>query len=119
MHGSQQSARTNWQLWAGFTLAHLSNGTTRFFPEGISIDSIIKKLTKSEVSTANYLKNQALALKNMAYPSRPIDAELYLHDWGYEKPVELGEWEWSTDFGRWGRIVKFADGWHGYTFPKP
>ena len=52
-----------------------------------------------------------------SYPPKPEQATLYYHHYGYEIPVALGAWEWSVDFGRWGRIVTFADGWHGYTFP--
>jgi hypothetical protein len=51
------------------------------------------------------------------YPDKP-KSELYYHNYGYEKPVALGKWDWSTTFNRWGRIVTFSDGWHGFTYPK-
>ena len=52
-----------------------------------------------------------------AYPPKP-EAELYQHHYGYEKPVWLGDWSWSCDFNRWSRLVTFADGWHGYSYPQ-
>lgn len=53
------------------------------------------------------------------YPPKPEHTEEYLNDhYGYEKPTELGEWQWSITFGRWSRLVTFANGWRGYTYPK-
>ena len=53
------------------------------------------------------------------YPAIPKNAELYYHNLGYEKPIHLGEWGWSTTFARWGRTVTFADGHTFFTWPKP
>lgn len=36
----------------------------------------------------------------------------------YERPVAFHGWNWSTTFQRWGALVTFADGWHGFTYPK-
>ena len=46
------------------------------------------------------------------------EADLFYHNWGYEKPVVVYGWQWSTTFGRWSALVTFSDGWHGYTYPK-
>ena len=51
-------------------------------------------------------------------PPKPEAATEYQSGWSYEKPVALGDWEWSSTFGRWGRNVTFANGWSGYTWPK-
>lgn len=50
---------------------------------------------------------------------RVKDAELFQHNYGYEKPVEIHGFQWSTTFWRWSALVTFSDGWHGYTWPKP
>ena len=69
------------------------------------------------VDTGN-LKGSAFTERELpGYPPKP-EAELYQHGYGWEKPVDLGDWSWSNTFGRWSRLVTFADGWHGYTFPK-
>lgn len=54
-----------------------------------------------------------------SYPPKPEGVTEYYHNYGYEVPVALGAWSWSTAFNRWGRIVTFADGWTGHTYPKP
>lgn len=69
----------------------------------------------TKIATA---KRDAFAPTVQGYPEKPESATEYQAGWGYEKPVALGEWSWSTTFGRWGRIVKFACGWEGYTWPK-
>lgn len=46
-------------------------------------------------------------------------ATLFLHNLHYEAPVEVHKWEWSDTFGKWSALVTFADGWHGWTYPKP
>lgn len=39
-------------------------------------------------------------------------------DYGFETPVAIHGWQWSTTFGQWGALVTFANGWRGYTYPK-
>lgn len=41
----------------------------------------------------------------------------FQHNYGHELPVAVHGYQWSTTFGRWGALVTFADGWHGYTYP--
>lgn len=53
------------------------------------------------------------------YPAQPIGELKYLLNYGYEYPVEVRNWIWSTTFGTWGRIVKFANGLVLYTYPQP
>jgi hypothetical protein len=53
-----------------------------------------------------------------SYPEIPYHAELFQHNYGYEKPLKIHSWQWSTTFGKWGALVTFEDGWHGYTYPK-
>ena len=120
--GSQQNKRTNWMRWSGFRRADLSNGTTRWFPEGTLTEDILKYLRLGDkhrpgVSTAAFDKTSAEARKKYEYPPKP-ESEVYYHNYGYEKPIKLGGWSWSTTFGRWGRLVTFADGWYGFTYPK-
>lgn len=46
-------------------------------------------------------------------------AEYFQHNMaGYEKPVEIHGWQWSSTFGKWSALVTFANGWHGFTYPK-
>lgn len=119
MHGSQCSRRTGWQTWPGFTLAHLSDGTTRYYPEGNGIAAIVADLPIGGISVENFLRESVRGmLAQYSYPPRPECAKLYQSATGYAVPVELGAWSWSSTFGRWGRIVTFADGWHGYTYPR-
>jgi len=54
----------------------------------------------------------------LSYPPIPGDATLFQHNLGYEEPTSIEGWEWSTTFGRWSALVTFADGWHGFTYPK-
>lgn len=42
----------------------------------------------------------------------------FLHRNGYETPTTIRGYDWSSDFGRWGAYVTFADGWSGFTFPE-
>lgn len=42
----------------------------------------------------------------------------FQHNYGMEKPVSIHGWDWSITFGHWGALVTFADGWHGFTYPK-
>lgn len=117
-HGSQQNKRTGWQRWSGFTLAHLSDGSTRYFPENAGQDAIFADLKTAGVNTTTFRAESAAWEKAHSYPAKPEGAELYQHNYGYEKPVALDRWEWSSTFGRWSRLVTFADGWHGFTYPK-
>lgn len=53
------------------------------------------------------------------YPAIPTGATLFLNDrLGYEQPITIHRWEWSTTFGCWGALCTFANGWHGFTYPK-
>ena len=53
-----------------------------------------------------------------SYPEIP-DAEIFHNlNYGYEKPISIHGWQWSTTFGRWSALVTFSDGWHGFTYPK-
>jgi hypothetical protein len=36
---------------------------------------------------------------------------------GVEVPAIVHHWGWSTTFGRWGAVVTFKSGWHGFTWP--
>ena len=51
------------------------------------------------------------------FPPKPA-ATHYLHHYGYQIPMWLGDWQWSYDFNRWSRHVEFYDGWNGYTYPQ-
>lgn len=118
-HGSRQGKETGWALWPGFTMAHFTDGTTKYFREGTSQDRIIAALNSDGIDTQAFIASCEKARKANSYPDKPEAVEgKYQHGYGYEVPIELGEWSWSTTFGRWGRIAKFSDGWHGYTFPK-
>lgn len=50
-------------------------------------------------------------------PKTPL-SELYWSGKAYEYPISVENWEYSTIFGKWGRIVTFDSGWRGFTFPK-
>ena len=52
-----------------------------------------------------------------SYPPIP-KAEFFLNGYGYEKPAKVHGWEWSTTFNKWSALVTFANGWHGFTYPK-
>lgn len=52
-----------------------------------------------------------------SYPPIP-DAQEFLHRYSYEKPVAVHGWQWTTTFNRWSALVTFADGWHGFTYPR-
>ena len=70
---------------------------------------------------SNLLQREAYNARrdSMSYPPIP-DAKLFLHNgYAYERPVEIHGWEWSTTFGKWSALVTFADGWHGFSYPKP
>lgn len=55
----------------------------------------------------------------LSYPPIPGDAKLFQNQrYGYEEPTSIEGWQWSTTFGRWSALVTFADGWHGFTYPK-
>src|SRR3990172_9697453 len=55
----------------------------------------------------------------LGYPPVTESSKLFQHGHGYEVPEKVHKWEWSTTFGRWSALVTFADGWHGWTYPKP
>lgn len=54
----------------------------------------------------------------MSYPEIPESHEFQCPDYSYKKPAAIHGWQWSTTFNRWTALVTFADGWHGYTWPK-
>jgi hypothetical protein len=59
-------------------------------------------------------------LVNDGYPDIPAPyLGEFQKNYGYEKPVEILHWEWRSDYGRWGALVRFADGWRGITAPRP
>lgn len=49
------------------------------------------------------------------------DAEFFqsARGYGYQKPISVFGWSWSTTFNCWRALVKFDDGWEGYTSPAP
>jgi hypothetical protein len=52
------------------------------------------------------------------YPDIPAATEFWTgRDW--RQPETVHGWQWSTTFGKWSALVTFADGWHGFTYPKP
>ena len=57
-------------------------------------------------------------LRNDRYPDIPA-AELFWNAYSYEAPVSIDGWCWRSDYGHWGAVVTFADGWHGVTSTKP
>lgn len=55
----------------------------------------------------------------LSYPEIPDAREFYnATAYRYEAPTHVYGWQWSVTFGRWSALVTFADGWHGYTYPK-
>lgn len=52
------------------------------------------------------------------YPPKPENATHFQRHYSYE-PATVLKWEWSTTFGRWGALVRFADGAEIYTYPRP
>lgn len=55
-------------------------------------------------------------------PSIPHDAATLFQrpdGYGYDLAVAIDRWEWSPDHGRFGAYVTFADGWYGFTYPRP
>lgn len=120
--GSQQSRRTGWMRAPGYARADFTDGTSLHFAENKNLPAILSECKAAGVDTAQF--EAAMDARRMAdyaasHPGeKEMAAELYQHNYGYEKPVALGHWSWSTTFGRWSRLVTFADGWHGYTYPK-
>ncbi len=53
------------------------------------------------------------------FPKKPENTVLYQHHYKWLKPVKLGEWQWSSTFNRWSRVVTFKDGWEVCTYPCP
>jgi hypothetical protein len=116
LHGSQCGRRTNWQTWPGYAVLHFTDGSTRHMGD-ISYNEALSRAKADGIDTAEFERKAAEWEKAHSYPPKP-EAELYQHRYGYEKPVELGGWQWSDTFGRWSRLVTFADGWRGYSYPK-
>jgi len=62
--------------------------------------------------------NNRTTKDSLSLPDIP-EAELFQCGTGsYAAPVEVHGWQWSTTFGRWSALCTFADGWHGFTYPK-
>lgn len=54
-----------------------------------------------------------------AYGKIPVAADgKFQHNYGTERPIAIRGWAWSEAFRRWGALVTFADGWHGFTWPR-
>lgn len=117
LHGSECSKRTGWQTLAGFAMLHFADGSTQFMGD-VSYNEALTRAKESGVDTVGFERQCAAWEKAHSYPAKPESAELYQHNRGYEKPVELGEWQWSTTFGRWSRLVTFVDGWKGFSYPQ-
>ncbi len=115
-HGEECSRRTGWATWSGFSLAVFDDTTTKYFSENVSDVAILSECQKLGIGVAGFIAKQGEAVRG--YPPKPEGATEYQHNYGYEVPVGLGEWAWSTTFGRWGRHVTFSDGWAGFTYPK-
>lgn len=55
----------------------------------------------------------------LSYPPIPASADQFQTPRsGFDSPVFIHGWNWSTTYGRWTALVTFADGWHGWTSPK-
>lgn len=117
LHGSECSRRTAWRTWPGFTTLHFADGSTKYLAQ-CGFDSAVEQAKAMGADTADFERRMAEAERRLVYPPKPEHATEYQHGYGYEVPVDMGKWEWSVTFGRWSRLVTFADGWHGYTFPK-
>lgn len=122
---SEFGKRTGYQAWRTPAYVTDSDGARHFFdskqlPDGKGTtfeDLAYAYCAANGIDATEYKRKRAEWEKAHSYPPKPKSAELYQHNYGHEKPVKLGEWQWSTTFGRWGRIVTFADGWHGFTYP--
>lgn len=118
MHGGRQGRATGWHHWAGYTLAHLSDGTQRTFPEDTGTVGILAQLEASGVCVENFQRASVCGELARSYPPRPTYATHFQHHYGNEIPVTVHGWQWSSTFGRWSALVTFADGWRGYTYPQ-
>ncbi len=58
------------------------------------------------------------ALMREAYGRIPDAKRFQTPRDGWQEPVTLHGWNWSDTFHRWGALVTFADGWHGWTWPE-
>lgn len=103
-------------LSPGFNRAELTDGTFIVLPEG-GISGALAQLESRGIDCADYKARLAEAMKPFEPSAKEQSAELYQHNYGGEKPVKLGQWSFSYTFGRWSRLVTFADGWEGYTYP--
>lgn len=43
---------------------------------------------------------------------------LFQYNLGWQVPVTIKHWKWSTTFNRWSAFVLFDNQWEGYTYPK-
>lgn len=120
-HGSRQGKATGWQYWPGFAMAHFTDGSTEWFPD-VPIQKIVEALESNGVDVNVWkftVQREGAIAASLSSPPIPEGDDLeYQNGWSYEKPVSLGPWSWSSTFGRWGRIVTFANGWRGLTWPK-
>lgn len=122
---SEFGKRTRYQTWRTPAYFTDSEGARHYFasdtlPDGKGTtfqDLAFAEALRFGICTRDYAARCAAYEKAHALPDKP-SAELYQHNYGYEKPIALDRWEWSVTFGRWSRLVTFADGWHGFTYPK-
>jgi len=114
MHGEHWK---NGFRYPGFAMAKLADGRQIFFPESEAFqNAVISGCRQRGIDCADFLAKQAEANKARSYPEKP-KADLWQRDYGYQ-PAEVIKWDFSTTFGRWGALVRFADGFECYTFPK-
>jgi hypothetical protein len=85
------------------------------FDHGVTLQKIVTQEALTELEERAKKQREESILYH--YPDKP-EGQFYQHHYGYEQPEWLGDWQWSTTFGRWSRLVRFADGWEGYSYPR-
>lgn len=118
-HGREQSKRTNWQVWNGFAIATLSDGTTRYIPEEKShVNGSIEYLEQKGIDCSEFKRSMGESERKLSYPPKP-QAELFWTGYDWKKPCVILNWEWSTTFGQWGATVQFSpEEQPVFTYPK-
>lgn len=119
--GSRFGKATGWRHFPGYWEVTFTDDTRITVPLSAKKEneSLLDYLDSKGYDTEALRKEIRQHMRATGYPDKPeVDNDLYQHNYGYEKPIELLEWQWSSTFGRWGRMVKFADGWFGFTYPK-
>lgn len=124
---SEFGQRTGYQTWRMPAYFTDSDGGRHYFdsdslPDGKGTTFETLAYAEAKRLGIDYAAYEAKRLefeRAHSYPPKPEGAELYQHDYCYQKPVALDRWEWSTTFAQWSRLVTFADGWRGFTYPKP